>query len=195
MSCLSIVVQVLRVPLGPEAAGKLVEAVLEAFAAAGVMESCFSPSSSSPQSKVRLVEHLLAILALDCNTQGRLTNPLVAPTLSLCLDRILPHMPACPELAVPLFRVFASTLSNSWRFFFDKSIGGGGGNIIPGREQVFCRVMEAFGATFLEPDLHLFRFNLAALDALNSKWKLYSKPVSPHSSRFATESRSQLIIP
>ena len=58
----------LRVPLGMDASGKLVETVLHAFAAGGVMESCFTSSSTS-QSRVRLVELLLAILSLDCRKQ------------------------------------------------------------------------------------------------------------------------------
>jgi hypothetical protein len=35
--------------------------------------------------------------------------------------------------------------------------------------------MHAFGQSFLQPDIAIFKQNLEALETLNSKWKLYQK--------------------
>ena len=35
--------------------------------------------------------------------------------------------------------------------------------------------MQAFGQSFLQPDIALFKMNLEALENLNAKWKLYQK--------------------
>ncbi len=55
---------------------------------------------------------------------------------------------------------------------------GGGPN--PGQDQVlhqnhFLGIMQAFGQSFLQPDIAIFKQNLEALESLNSKWKLYQK--------------------
>ncbi len=39
----------------------------------------------------------------------------------------------------------------------------------------FVGIMQAFGQSFLQPDLDVFKQNLQILEALNSKWKLYHK--------------------
>jgi len=35
--------------------------------------------------------------------------------------------------------------------------------------------MQAFGQSFLQPDISIFKQNLEALESLNAKWKLYHK--------------------
>ncbi len=39
----------------------------------------------------------------------------------------------------------------------------------------FLAIMEAFGQSFLQPDISIFQQNLAALDEINKKWKLFHK--------------------
>ena len=39
------------------------------------------------------------------------------------------------------------------------------------------KILQAFGQSFLQPDLNIFRQNMAALENLNVKWKLFSKPI------------------
>ena len=36
-------------------------------------------------------------------------------------------------------------------------------------------IMTAYGQSFMLPDINIFQQNLAALDTLHSKWKLYHK--------------------
>ncbi len=42
-------------------------------------------------------------------------------------------------------------------------------------EAQFTGVMQAFGQSFLQPDISIFKQNLETLESLNSKWKLYHK--------------------
>lgn len=42
-------------------------------------------------------------------------------------------------------------------------------------EPQFSAIMQAFGQSFLQPDIHLFKQNLFYLETLNTKQKLYHK--------------------
>ncbi|ERE71046.1 exportin-6-like protein [Cricetulus griseus] len=44
-------------------------------------------------------------------------------------------------------------------------------------EPQFNAIMQAFGQSFLQPDIHLFKQNLFYLETLNSKQKLYHKKI------------------
>ena len=51
---------------------------------------------------------------------------------------------------------------------------------IPHSDQVqhrthFLAILNAFGQSFLQPDIAVFKQNLLTLEALNEKWKLYHK--------------------
>ena len=39
----------------------------------------------------------------------------------------------------------------------------------------FIQIMKAFGQSFMQPDITVFKQNLTALESLNSKYKLYHK--------------------
>ena len=52
---------------------------------------------------------------------------------------------------------------------------------MPSTDQVqhkvhFMAILQAFGQSFMQPDIMVFKQNLAALEQLNEKWKLYHKP-------------------
>ena len=36
-------------------------------------------------------------------------------------------------------------------------------------------ILNAFGQSFMQPDIMVFKQNLAALEVLNEKWKIYHK--------------------
>lgn len=42
-------------------------------------------------------------------------------------------------------------------------------------EAQFIQIMQAFGQSFLQTDITIFKQNLLALESLNSKYKLYHK--------------------
>ncbi|CAG0919518.1 unnamed protein product [Notodromas monacha] len=170
--------EVMRMSLGVNNAAKIIEAILSAFSASGVMENCFAPNTTPKSAgKVRLMELMLAIFATDSGGSPAISAAFVAPTLDLCLDKIWPLVSMCPELAGPLIEVFARVMLNNWRFFFGTSLGGASGDLLNGREHVFRRIMEAFGWALVQQDLQLFRQTLAALGRLDDKWRLYSKKI------------------
>ena len=41
----------------------------------------------------------------------------------------------------------------------------------------FMAILTAFGQSFMQPDIMVFKQNLAALEQLNDKWKLYHKVI------------------
>ena len=44
-------------------------------------------------------------------------------------------------------------------------------------QEQFMKILQAFGQSFLQPDLNIFRQNITALENLNVKWKLFSKRI------------------
>ena len=47
-------------------------------------------------------------------------------------------------------------------------------------EDQFMTMMKAIGESFLQPDIALFKQNLAALENVNTKWRLYQKVIVVH---------------
>lgn len=82
-----------------------------------------------------------------------------------------------PEVSQALFELLQEALVHNWRHFFP----GGVMAALEGRQEEvrhqdqFGRVMQAYGQSFLQPDINLFRQNLEGLEALNRKWRLYHK--------------------
>lgn len=54
------------------------------------------------------------------------------------------------------------------------SLGAGNWDSIE-NEAHFIQIMQAFGQSFMQPDITIFKHNLEALESLNSKYKLYHK--------------------
>ena len=58
----------------------------------------------------------------------------------------------------------------------------GAPSAMPNADQVlhkvhFMAILTAFGQSFMQPDIMVFKQNLAALEQLNDKWKLYHKVI------------------
>ena len=86
------------------------------------------------------------------------------------------------DIKGPLFSVLFNVLNHNWRHFFRSSavrtLMGGGQSGNPDQvlhQRHFLGIMQAFGQSFLQPDIAIFKQNLEALDSLNTKWKLYQK--------------------
>lgn len=54
------------------------------------------------------------------------------------------------------------------------SFGAGNWDSIENEAQ-FIQIMQAFGQSFMQPDITIFKHNLEAMESLNSKYKLYHK--------------------
>ncbi|XP_049873204.1 exportin-6-A [Pectinophora gossypiella] len=106
------------------------------------------------------VSHVLALL------------PRCAPPAALA-----PLAP--PDAARAAHRLLASVLVHRWRYFFPTGAGAeaAGGEEAARRGAELRGALAALGRALLQPDIELLRIALAALDALNTKWKLYHKAV------------------
>ncbi|XP_061716228.1 exportin-6 [Cydia pomonella] len=78
-----------------------------------------------------------------------------------------------PGLARAAHRLLASLLIHRWRYFFPTKCVGEEEE----RLQQFRGALSALGRALLQPDIELLRININALETLNTKWKLYHKPI------------------
>ena len=132
-------------------------------------------------SGVRAIEKFLGILEFVIKEPGVTFRKFVPSTLSLCLDHIYPLVASKPsaDIKAPLYSLLTSVLKHNWSYFFKGSLVRQIG--VPGRpEEVmnraeFLAILQAYGQSFLQPDIAVFRQNLEALEHLNKKWKLYRK--------------------
>lgn len=72
-------------------------------------------------------------------------------------------------------------LHHNWRYFFKSTVLArvqrGIAEEQMENEPQFSAIMQAFGQSFLQPDIHLFKQNLFYLETLNMKQKLYHKKI------------------
>lgn len=83
-----------------------------------------------------------------------------------------------------VFLLFFSILLHRWQYFYVSQVrlgySPGCSDSDPGVEhpqkpEQLLAVLQVFGQALLQQDLNIFRISLAALEDLNSKWKLYHK--------------------
>lgn len=99
---------------------------------------------------------------------------------------IINHQRPSPDVKAALFALLHSILQNNWRYFFKSNILSG---LLPvertlassesdmDHQEQFVAIMEAFGQSFLQPDISIFKQNIEYLEKLNTKWKLYHKVI------------------
>ena len=134
--------------------------------------------------ETRVVEKFLSILTFIVSEPGSAFRKFVASSLSLCLDTIYPIIVDLPtsDLKAPVYNLLYHTLLHNWNFFFKSSLkslnslNNNAGEDIENKE-AFLAIFKAFGQSFLQPDIGVFGQNVAAMEHLNSKWRLYSKAV------------------
>lgn len=95
--------------------------------------------------------------------------------LELLHRHVLPRAShLAPDLARAAHALLASVLIHRWRYFFphkcDTAEGGR-------RADEFRGALSALGRALLLPDIELLKLNIATLETLNSKWKLYHKAI------------------
>uniref|UniRef100_A0A673JZR1 Exportin-6 n=1 Tax=Sinocyclocheilus rhinocerous TaxID=307959 RepID=A0A673JZR1_9TELE len=112
---------------------------------------------------------------------GQTFKPLLPSILSLCLDQVYPIVSerSCPDVKAEMFELLFQILHQNWRFFFKSSVLSsvqrtGAEELIENQAQ-FIAAMQAFGQSFLQPDIHIFKQNLSYLEVLNTKHKLYHR--------------------
>ena len=134
--------------------------------------------------ETKVVEKFLAILTFIVSEPGTTFRKFISSTLSLCLETMLPIIMDQPytDLKGPVFNLLYHTLLHNWNFFFKSNLKNFHNNnseskdIVENKE-AFLGVMKVFGHSFCQTDITIFRQNVFALEQLNSKWRLYSRPI------------------
>jgi len=136
--------------------------------------------------QLAVVERFLSILTFIVSQPGPSFRKFVPSTLSLCLEHIFPLVERqdAAELRAPLYTLLRHTLANNWTYFFKTKmvtslaqLGKEVGEVEVQHREELVAVLRCIGQSFLHSDIAVFSQNVATLELLNSKWKLYSKPV------------------
>lgn len=166
----------LRAQIGPPFIEHTIQNLLNLFTRNQFVECILNEGTSGS----KVVEKLLLLLQQVVQEPGSSFKKFVPNTISLCMDQIYPVIAEKPsaEVKPTLFELLHHILLYNWRYFFKTnvitSLGEAGHETLQ-NEQHFTKIMEAFGHSFLQPDIRIFKQNLGALENLNNKWKLYHK--------------------
>ncbi|XP_063286607.1 exportin-6 isoform X3 [Pelobates fuscus] len=169
--------QGLRVQMGAPFTEQIIQTFLNMFTREQLAESILQEGSAG----CHVVEKFLKILQVVVQEPGQAFKPFLPSILSLCMEQLYPIIAErpSPDVKAELFELLFQLLHNNWRYFFRSSIldsvNRDAGDEPMENQAQFVVVMQAFGQSFLQPDIHVFKQNLSYLETLNSKHKLYHK--------------------
>lgn len=167
--------------IGSDQAEKAVQTFLQTFNQFNI-ETVLRQENSHG---ARAIERLLRILQIVVQEPGASFKRFLPSTLALCLDHIYPCVAQLPssDLKETLYHLLTLILRHHWRYFFKGPLlvsygspGSKAAETVENQSQ-FISIMTAYGQSFMLPDINIFQQNLAALDTLHSKWKLYHKSI------------------
>ncbi|XP_076821839.1 exportin-6-like [Clavelina lepadiformis] len=134
---------------------------------------------------VRVVEKLLKILRMVIDDPGNAFKSFTPSIIVFAVQQIHPIVSQrpSPDVKGALFDLLHHLLLRRHRYFFpspvlasmltDGTMSGKGGTIA--HKPQFLAIMSAYGNSFLQPDIAVFKQNLEALEDLNTKQKIYVK--------------------
>ncbi|MED6276870.1 Exportin-6 [Characodon lateralis] len=169
--------QALRVQMGVAFTGQIIHTFLSMFTREQLAASILQEGSAG----CRVVQKFLKILQVVVQEPGQAFKPFLPSILSLCMEQVYPVVAerSSPDVKTEMFELLYQILHHNWRYFFKTSVltsvqRGGVDDTIENEAQ-FTAAMQAFGQSFLQTDLHIFKQNLSYLESLNSKHKLYHR--------------------
>ncbi|XP_056643159.1 exportin-6-like isoform X1 [Diorhabda sublineata] len=131
------------------------------------------------------LDKLLQILQLVVEAPGSNHKIFLPGILQLCMETIYPSVVSHGgDVFVALLTLLYSILLHRWQYFYVSQVrlgySPGCSDSDPGAErpqqpEQLLAVLQVFGQALLQHDINIFRISLAALEDLNSKWKLYHK--------------------
>ncbi|CAM4336587.1 unnamed protein product [Leuciscus chuanchicus] len=178
--------QALRVQMGVAFTEQIIQTFLSMFTRDQLAVSILQEGSSGS----RVVQKFLKILQVVVQEPGQTFKPLLPSILSLCLDQVYPIVAerSCPDVKAEMFELLFQILHQNWRFFFKSSVLSSvqrtGAEELMENQAQFTAAMQAFGQSFLQPDIHIFKQNLSYLEVLNTKHKLYHRKLFRNSMLF-----------
>uniref|UniRef100_F6VAC3 Exportin-6 n=1 Tax=Ornithorhynchus anatinus TaxID=9258 RepID=F6VAC3_ORNAN len=171
--------QGLRVQMGVPFTEQIIQTFLNMFTREQLAESILHEGSTG----CRVVEKFLKILQVVVQEPGQVFKPFLPNIISLCMEQVYPIIAErpSPDVKAELFELLFRILHHNWRYFFKSnvlaSVQRGIAEEQMENEAQFSAIMQAFGQSFLQPDIHLFKQNLFYLETLNTKQKLYHKKI------------------
>ncbi|EMP40835.1 Exportin-6 [Chelonia mydas] len=171
--------QGLRVQMGVPFTEQIIQTFLNMFTREQLAESILHEGSTG----CRVVEKFLKILQVVVQEPGQVFKPFLPSIISLCMEQVYPIIAerSSPDVKAELFELLFRVLHHNWRYFFKSSVLASVQRGIAEEqmenEAQFSAIMQAFGQSFLQPDIHLFKQNLFYLETLNTKQKLYHKKI------------------
>ncbi|XP_078274095.1 exportin-6 isoform X1 [Rhinoraja longicauda] len=171
--------QGLRVQMGVPFTEQIIQTFLNMFTREQLAESILEEGSGG----CRVVEKFLKILQVVVQEPGQVFKPVLPSIISLCMEQVYPIVAerSSPDVKMELFELLYQILHNNWRFFFKSSVLAsvqrGTAEELMENEAQFVSAMQAFGQSFLQPDIQIFKQNLFYLETLNTKHKLYHKKI------------------
>ncbi|XP_044928438.1 exportin-6 isoform X3 [Mustela putorius furo] len=169
----------LRVQMGVPFTEQIIQTFLNMFTREQLADSILNEGSTG----CRVVEKFLKILQVVVQEPGQVFKPFLPSIISLCMEQVYPIIAErpSPDVKAELFELLFRTLHHNWRHFFKSSVLAsvqrGVAEEPMENEPQFSAIMQAFGQSFLQPDIHLFKQNLFYLETLNTKQKLYHKKI------------------
>uniref|UniRef100_A0A3P8XV62 Importin N-terminal domain-containing protein n=1 Tax=Esox lucius TaxID=8010 RepID=A0A3P8XV62_ESOLU len=169
--------QGLRVQMGVPFTGQIIHTFLSMFTREQLAASILQEGSAG----CRVVEKFLKILQVVVQEPGQAFKPFLPSILSLCMEQVYPILAerSSPDVKAEMFELLYQVLHHNWRYFFKTSVLAsvqrGSAEDAMENEAQFSAAMQAFGQSFLQPDIHIFKQNLSYLESLNSKHKLYHR--------------------
>ncbi|KAJ8284173.1 hypothetical protein COCON_G00030230 [Conger conger] len=167
----------LRAQMGLPFTEQIIQTFLNLFTREQLAESVMQDGGAGCQ----VVERFLKVLQVVVQEPGQAFKPFLPKIISLCMEQLYPMLAehSSPDVKAELFELLYQVLHHNWRHFFKSSVLASmrrNASEEPVENQAqFTAAMQAFGQSFLQPDIHIFKQNLFYLESLNSKHKLYHK--------------------
>lgn len=128
----------------------------------------------------KVVEKFLNLLQLLVQECRNVEKPFLPVIISFTMKQIYPAISnkELPEVKLSLYSLLFQLLLNNWRYFYPANVlvHMDGDNDTVKHQEEFTSIMEAFGQAFIQSDITIFRQNLVALETLDEKKKLFSRP-------------------
>ncbi|KAK6169003.1 hypothetical protein SNE40_020137 [Patella caerulea] len=177
MSFFLALFQGVRVQMGVPFTQQVIQTFINLFTKEHLSQTINQESSSA----FRVIERFLKILSLIVQEPGSQFKSFLPQIITICMDQIYPLIAPrpSPDIKLVLYTLLHEIIANNWRYFFKGSVIS---SLQKSSEEIengdkFINIMQAYGQSFLQPDITIFKQNLESLEILNAKWKLYNKSI------------------
>lgn len=167
----------LRSIIGADKTVVMIQTFMNAFTTEVLEKTIMHENSAG----VRVVDIFIKILEIVINESNASFKNFTPNIIALAIYQIYPIVAqrSSPDVKESLFSLLSDVLSRKQRYFFPAPVLAAyliGDEVgVLNHKNEFLAIMQAFGQSFLQPDITIFKQNLDALEDLNRKQKLYEK--------------------